>query len=301
MSTDKSQQAQYGAAQTCRCKSKVSIIIWIVILLILLPVIAGVLYMVFTDSGQVVLGNIANQGLGNWLFGEGDPQAEKESAAKLKEFGAFVIEEQGKGVTSVDFSNGPKPTDEILKQITNFRRLSTANFLNVEINDDQLAYLKNMNHLSNLLINGTPITDAGLAHLANLPALQTLHACYTKITDNGMESIAKIPTLTILNISGTGITDKGIKQIAQLPELNWLLIQGTKVTDAGLDELSSLKKLGRLSLSKDMNITSEGIQKLKKAIPKLQVDVNKIESPPKKSAAESTPEKPAADAPPAAQ
>jgi hypothetical protein len=297
MSTDKSQQAQSGAAQSCRCKSTVSIIIWIVVLL----VIGAVMFVCFTPSGQVMMGNIANQGLGNWLFGEGDPKAEKESAAKLKEFGAFVIEEQDKGVTSVDFSNGPKPTDEILKQITNLRRLSTANFLNVEINDDQLAYLKNMNHLSNILINGTPITDAGLAHLANLPALQTLHACYTKITDNGMESVAKIPTLTILNISGTDISDKGIKKISQLPELNWLLIQGTKVTDAGLDELSSLKKLGRLSISKDMNITSEGIQKLKKAIPKLQVDVNKPESPPKKPAPESTPEKPAVDAPPAAE
>jgi hypothetical protein len=292
MSTDKSQQAQSPAGKTGRRGSKVSIIIWIVILLILLPVIASVLYMVFTDSGQVMLGNIANQGLGNWLFGEGDPQAEKESAAKLREFGVLVIEEQGKGVTSVDFSNCPKPPDEVLKQITKLRRLSTANFLKVEINDDQLAYLNDMNHLSNLLINGAPITDAGLEHLSSLPALQTLHACYTKITDKGMEYIAKVPTLTILNITGNDITDKGIKQIANLPELNWLLIQGTKVTDAGLAELASLPKLRRLSLSKDMNITQEGIQKLKKAIPKLQVDVNKAESPP---------EKPAVDTPPAAE
>jgi hypothetical protein len=296
MSTDKSRQAQSPDGKTCRCGSKVSIIIWIFVLL----VIGAVLYVCFTPSGQVMMGNIANQGLGNWLFGEGDPQAEKDSAAKLREFGVLVIEEQGKGVTSVDFSNCAKPTDEILKEITKLRRLSTVNFLNVEINDDQLAYLKDMNHLSNLLINGAPITDAGLNHLESLSALQTLHACYTKITDEGMENIAKVPTLTILNISGDDITDKGIKQIAQMPELNWLLIQGTKVTDEGLAELASLKKLGRLTISKDMKITQEGIQKLKKSLPKLTVDVNKAESPPKKPEAESTPEKPEADTPPAA-
>ena len=75
MSTDKSQQAPSPAGKTGRRGSKVSIIIWIVVLL----VIGAVLYVCFTPSGQVMMGNIANQGLINWLFGEGDPQAEKES------------------------------------------------------------------------------------------------------------------------------------------------------------------------------------------------------------------------------
>ena len=117
----------------------------------------------------------------------------KRAAAELRKCGVLVIEEQGKGVTSIDFSNCLKPSDEALKQITKLCHLSTANFLNAEINDDQLAYLNNMNHLSNLLINGTPITDAGLEHLASLPALQTLHACYTKITDKGMEEHRQSP------------------------------------------------------------------------------------------------------------
>jgi len=293
MSTDKSQQAQSPAGKTCRCGSKVSIIIWIVVLL----VIGVFMYVCFTPSGQVMIGNIANEGFSNWLFGEGNVKDENEAAAELEKCGVLVIKEQDKGVTSVDFSSVPKPTDEALKQIAKLRHLSTANFLNVEINDDQLVYLNNLNHLSNLLINGTPITDAGLAHLTTLPALQTLHACYTIITDKGMESIAKIPTLTILNLSGTGITDKGMKQIAQLPELNWLLIQSDKVTDAGLSELSSSSQLKRLSISKDMKITAEAIQKLKQAIPKLQVDLTNAESPPVKPAADAPP----ADAPPAAE
>ncbi len=109
MSTDQSQQAQPPAGKTCRCKSRVSLIIWIVVLL----GIGAVLYVCFTPSGQVMMGNMADQGFGNWLFGEGDPQAEKEIAAELKNYGVLVIEEQGKGVTSINFSTCPKPTDEI--------------------------------------------------------------------------------------------------------------------------------------------------------------------------------------------
>jgi hypothetical protein len=264
-----------------------SLIVWIVILL----VIAVVLYVCFTPSGQVMMGNIANQGFGNWLLGEGNTQAENEAAAELEKCGVIVIKERDKGVTSIDFSNYQKPTDEALKLITKLRRLNSVNLSNAEINDDQLAYLAKMNHLNNVSINVTPITDAGLVHLVGLPAIQTLHASHTKITDKGMEQITKLPTLTILNISNTGITDQGIKQIAQMPNLNWLLIQSTSVTDAGLAELESLKELRRLTISKEMKISKEGIQKLLKVFPKLQLDISDPESPAAK---------PAADVPPAA-
>ncbi|MGD0382720.1 MAG: hypothetical protein ABSA77_04295 [Thermoguttaceae bacterium] len=283
MSTNNSQQPPSGSGKTCRCASKMSLIVWIAVLL----VIVVVLYVRFTPSGQEMMGNIANHianegfvnGLRNWLLGEGNVQAENEAAAELEKCGVIVIKERDKGVTSIDFSNCPKPTDEALKLITKLRHLNSVNFSNAEIIDDQLAYLAKMNHLSNVLISGTLITDAGLVYLVDSPAIQTLHASHTKITDKGMEQIAKLPMLTILNISGTGITDKGIKQIAQLPELNWLLIQSTNVTDAGLAELASLPMLRRLTISKDMKISKEAIQKLLKVFPKLQVDIYAPEPP----------------------
>ncbi|MGD0517480.1 MAG: hypothetical protein ABSA26_08100 [Thermoguttaceae bacterium] len=238
-----------------------------------------------------MMGNIANQGFGNWLLGEGNVQAENEAAAELEKCGVIVIKERDKGVTSIDFTNYQKPADEALKQIAKLRHLNSVNFSNAEIHDDQLAYLAKMNHLSNVLISGTPITDAGLVHLATLPELNALYACSTKITDKGMEEIAKITALTDLNLAGTGITDKGIKQIAQLPNLNWLLIQGTNITDAGLMELVSLPELRRLTISKEMKISKEGIQKFLKVFPKLQLDINDPESPAKT---------PPSDVPPAA-
>ncbi len=271
MSSDQSQQAPSGGGKTGRRVSKVSVIVWVAVLL----VVGVVLFVCFTERGQVMMGNIENQGLWNWLFGEGDEKAESEAIVELEKCGVRVIKETGKGVTSIDFSNCLKPSDETMKQIAKLCQLSTAIFLNAEINDDQLGYLKNLRHLNNLLINGTPITDAGLAQLATLPALQTLHAYNTKISDKGMEALAKIPTLTILNISGTDVSDQGIKQISHLPNLNWLLIQDTKVTDAGLAELSSLPELKRVSFSKDMKISEAGVQNLKKKFPRIQVDINK--------------------------
>jgi Leucine Rich repeat len=282
MNTDKSQQVQSKSGKAGRRISKLSVIIYVLVLL----VIGVFLYVSFTSSGQVMMGDILNKGFSNWLFGESDPQAEKAMAEELRKSGALVIEEQGKGVTSVDFSGCPKLTDEELKLIAKLRQLSTANFLNTEISDDQLTYLSNSNHLANLVVNSTPITDAGLTHLTNLPDLHALYICYTKITDNGIGEIAKFKTLTDLNLSGNDITDKGMKQIAKMPELQWLLIQSTKVTDAGLSELASLPQLKRLSISKDMNISNEAIQKLKTAIPKLQVDINKPEPRPAKPAAD---------------
>jgi hypothetical protein len=291
MSTNNSQQPPSGAGKTCRCASKMSLIVRILILIVLVIAVVLFIFFRFTENGMVVLGQIANQGPIVWLFGEGDPKAENEAAVELEKCGVIVIKERDKGVTSIDFSNYQKPADEALKLITKLRHLNSVNLSSVEINDDQLAYLNKMNHLSNVLISGTPITDAGLVHLVDLPAIQNLHASHTKITDKGMEQIAKLPTLTILNVSNTGITDKGIKQIAQMPNLNWLLIQSTNVTDAGLAELASLPELRRLSISKEMKISNEGIQKLLKVFPKLQLDKNDPELPAAK---------PAADVPPAA-
>lgn len=158
MSSDQSQQAPSGGGKTGRRVSKVSVIVWVAVLL----VVGVVLFVCFTERGQVMMGNIENQGLWNWLFGEGDEKAESEAIVELEKCGVRVIKETGKGVTSIDFSNCLKPSDETMKQIAKLCQLSTAIFLNAEINDDQLGYLKNLRHLNNLLINGTPITDAGL-------------------------------------------------------------------------------------------------------------------------------------------
>lgn len=290
MSTNNSQQTPSGGEKTCRCASKASLVIWILLLL----VIAAVLWGIYTDSGQQTMGNISNKGFFNWLLGEGNIQVENDAAAALEKSGVIIIKEGDKGVTSLNFSDCLKPGDETLKQVAKVYHLQTAILDNVEITDDQLAYLGKLNHLTSLVISGTPISDAGLVHLLGLPAIQMFNANRTKITDKGLEQLAKIPSLTMLDLSYTGIGDPGMKQLAQLKNLNWLLIKGNKITDAGLAELASISELKRLTLSNDMKISSETIEQIKKKLPNLQVDLEQPDSP----AAKPADEKPADATPP---
>lgn len=281
MSANNPQQAPSDAGKTCQCSCKGSLIIWILLII----VVCTTLWVSFTERGQQTLGEIENKGPIIWLFGEGSTQVEDAAAAELEKIGVIVIKESGKGVTSISFDNCPNPSDETLKQISKLFRLSSANITNVEINDNQLAYFSNMRNLNNLLLNGTTIGDAGLAVLVDLPSLQNFQASHSKITDNGLEQIAKFSSLKILDLSYTNVSDRGMKQIAKLKGIEWLLLKGTSLTDAGLDDLAAIPELKHLSLTSDMKVSPEAIEKIKRALPKIQVDLDRPEAIDEKPAA----------------
>jgi hypothetical protein len=283
MSANTSKPSPTEAQKCCPCKGAASIVIWIVALLI----IGTLLWAIFTQSGQETLGQISNKGFSNWLFGEGNTQAEQDAAKILAEKGVIIVDEkEPNGITSVNFTNCLKPDDATVKQVASLFRLGAAILANTEINDDQLAYFGNLKHMTSLVINGTPITDAGLAQISNLPMLQTLQASHTKISDNGLDHIVSITTLKVLDLSNTNITDKGMKKIAQLKDINWLLLRGTKITDAGLAELAAIPELKHLSLSEGMNVSNGAIEKLKQALPSIVIDFEKVDQAQPKPAAE---------------
>jgi hypothetical protein len=273
------QQNASAFKKSSRGVSKISIVIWIALVL----VIGIVLWACMTEGGQLTLGTIMNKGVIAWLFGEGNLQAEAEAAAALEKAEATVIKEGENGVTYVGFGIGPNPSDETLKQIANLTRLKNLSLSKLPITDDQLAYFSKLNQLSGIIINDTNISDDGLQHLLNLPALQTLYANNTKITDKGLEQIAKITNLTNLDLSNTEVTDKGMKEIAKLKKLKWLLIWNTKVTEAGLENLLSnvrvekgeTAELQRLTLSKNMKISQEALDKISKKHPALTIEFSK--------------------------
>jgi hypothetical protein len=254
-------------------------------------IIAVALLTLFTERGQVILGDISNKGFFNWLLGEGNAQAEHDAADELEKNQVIVIREQGL-VTSLNFGQCIKPDDALIKQIAKLYRLSALNLADVEITDDQLACVKNLNNLTNLVLNGTAIGDAGVAHVAGLQSLVNFQASHTKITDKGLEQIAKLPGLKILELSNTGVTDKGMPLIARMKNLDWLLIRGNNITDAGLAKLEALPDLKRLTLSSDMKISPEALEKLKKVAPGMKIDMDRPGA---------APQKPAEVAPPADQ
>lgn len=99
------------------------------------------------------------------------------------------------------------------------------------------------------------ITDSSLKELHKLKKLTKLHLGVTEITDAGLKELAKLKQLTSLNLSGTQTTDAGLKQLAKW---RWLPWRG---------------QLSQLFLF-NTKVTSAGVAKLKKAMPKCEIHSN---------------------------
>jgi hypothetical protein len=115
--------------------------------------------------------------------------------------------------------------------------------------DDYLTPLKDLKgSLVHLNLRGLPVTDAQMPLLKDLTGLTHLHLENTKVTDKGLEQIKGLTELEYLNLYG----DEG-------------------VTDAGLAHLEGMKKLKNLYLWQT-KVTEGGAAKLKKALPKCEID-----------------------------
>jgi Leucine-rich repeat (LRR) protein len=79
--------------------------------------------------------------------------------------------------------------------------------------------------------------------------------------------------LWTLDLRGTQVTDAGLVDLARLKNLLWLDLSD-HITDAGLPKLESLANLSHLHLAKS-KVTAEGVQKLKKALPKCEIEYEK--------------------------
>ena len=108
-------------------------------------------------------------------------------------------------------------------------------------------------------------------HVKGLTNLQLLFLP-DQITDAGMEHLKNLTNVTNLGLEGTQVTDAGLEHLKGLTNLSFLLgLSGTKITDAGLEHLKGLKKLKYVSLQ-NTKVSQEGVDKLKKALPKCKID-----------------------------
>ncbi len=139
-----------------------------------------------------------------------------------------------------------------------------------QITDAGLAHLKGLTQLENLDLLGDNITDVGLAHLSGMTNLQNLGLFGTQITDAGLVHLEGLTHLEYLNLKGTQVGDAGLEHLRGLAKLEELNLYGTKITDAGLEYLKGLPKLHRVWLG-NTQATEEGANKLKQAIPGLEV------------------------------
>jgi hypothetical protein len=133
-----------------------------------------------------------------------------------------------------------------------------------KLNDEQFAALKDLQGLIHLDLRALPVTDAQTVHLKGLTSLTRLHLEKTKITDKGLENLKGLVNLEYLNLYGTDVTDKGLENLQGMKKLKNLYLWQTKVTAAGAD-------------------------RLKKAIPGVDINLGIEEKPPEKK--EPAPEK----------
>ena len=124
-----------------------------------------------------------------------------------------------------------------------------ANFVNVKNYNSSL--IDNLQSVSNQLVrvrlSNQPVSDADIKKLSSLKNITRLNLEKTSISDAALVHLKDLPNLEQVNLYGTNITDKGLLDLAKCPNLKVVYLWQTKTTAAG-------------------------IEKLKKALPNVQVD-----------------------------
>ncbi len=159
------------------------------------------------------------------------------------------------------------------KHLTALPALENANLVEVDgFTDEALVHISKITTITDLNLGDAWVTNAGLPLIAKLKELKRLDLGWTKdVGDAGMPILAKLTKLEHLGLGGTKVTDAGLPALAALPALKELSLGGTAVTDKGLQALAACKSLATLNLNNKMKVTQQGIDKLKKALPSLNV------------------------------
>lgn len=103
--------------------------------------------------------------------------------------------------------------------------------------DEHLAILKDLKGLVHLDLRGQPVTDAQTVNLKPLTELTHLHLEKTKITDKGLENLKGLVNLEYLNLYATAVSDAGLANLEGMKKLKHLYVWQTKVTEAGAEKL----------------------------------------------------------------
>ena len=163
-------------------------------------------------------------------------------------------------------------------------RLNNLNSLHLgssQLTDVGLRKLCGILSLHNLQItrDANQVTDDGLVDLWLLVNLQNLTLNAPKITGTGLATVRELPKLRDLNLGAAGLTDAACQNVAGSEHLKQLHLGGWQgappaLSDAGLRFLAKAEKLEQVNLfRKGTQITDEGVAELRRALPKLKLNV----------------------------
>ena len=157
-----------------------------------------------------------------------------------------------------------------------FAKLETLDELHLEdcgLTDERLQHFSGPAKLKSLALERNEIDGPGLVHLVGLN-LQSLGLEFNNLRDDMLAHLVQLKSLDTLGLSYCrGVTDRGIRSgvLQSMTHLKQLGLRGTpQVTDASLNDLEKLKHLDHLTI-RETKITAEGVERLKRAMPKTVV------------------------------
>jgi Leucine-rich repeat (LRR) protein len=115
-------------------------------------------------------------------------------------------------VTDVDINYRRNVNDDLLEQVSVFRKIDSYSVCGQHVTDRSFQALRGMPELKTVTIEACDITDATLEHLATLPNLEDLTLRGVAVTDKGMGHLWKLPKLTNLTLDFTLISPQAVKE-----------------------------------------------------------------------------------------
>lgn len=185
-----------------------------------------------------------------------------------------------KKLESVNFHFTPL-NDDGLRAISQVPISGRLWFAHTRFTDAGAARLSQLTQLKRCGIGSTDKASSGeaVAALAKLP-LEDLALLDNQATSVGLAHAAKIATLRRLDVAhAPGVTDEPLRLVSRMPALKEFVLGSAKVTDVGLMELAASKSLEKLSLRGLELVTPAGVQRLRKARPNLQIDIQYARAP----------------------
>src|SRR5438094_747126 len=138
----------------------------------------------------------------------GAARADEASAVKaVEKLGGTVTRDDklpGKPVIAVNLA-GTQVTDAGLKELKDFKQLTTLDLTFTRVTAAGLKELKELKQLTSLYIDGGKVTDAGMKELRHLTQLTSLYLGGAQFTDAGLNELKDLKQLTSLDIQFTGV------------------------------------------------------------------------------------------------
>ncbi len=161
--------------------------------------------------------------------------------------------------------------DKGIKHLAKLKNLKDFLFENSKAPDELLEAISQCPKISSLdfRIMERP---KGFSHLTKLKELRNLHLYQTPVEIDDFKSLASIEGLLHIDSWDKGITDETIAVLSKCKSLIWLFFREGNLTDKSVTELTKMTQLRRLEIP-SVNLSSEGIKKLKAGLPKCQISL----------------------------